>query len=658
MASAAAKSPPAASRLREITLRGLILGVLITLIFTASNVYLGLKVGLTVATSIPAAVISMAILSAFKDSSILENNIVQTVASAAGTLAAIIFVLPGLVIVGWWNGFPFLPTFLVCAAGGVLGVLFTIPLRRAMVTNSPLPYPEGVAAAQLLDVGDKARGAATAEAREGLWAVIYGALASLGLAVLAATNYAVTETAKFFTVAGKATGFNMGYSLALAGVGYLVGLSVGLAMLFGVAIAWAAAVPILADMFPATAGVGFEDHVVGIWRQKVRFIGAGAISVAAIWTLIKMARPVIGGVIGAVTAAGGAKTGDRRDLDMSPFAILVLAIVCLAVCAYALYDFLAGTPLNAGATALIVAALPFVFVGGFLISAICGYMAGLIGASNSPISGVGILAIVSCASIFAAIADPGVTDKTALVAFALFTTAIVFAIACISNNNLQDLKTGQLVGATPRAQQWALIIGVIAGAAVIPPVLNLLAKAFGFAGAPNIDVIAAAPLAAPQATLISALAKGVISGDLDWNMIGIGAALGVGLIVLDALLGAIKWVRLPPLAVGIGIYLPQSATLPVVVGAVVGWFYDKWANRQKNSEYAKRLAVLIASGMIVGESLFGVVLSGLIVATNKDSPLGLAPPEFKSAATVTAVVFSVLMAACYLWIMGKARKKA
>lgn len=648
-------------RMLEITIRGVLLGVAITFIFTAANVYLGLRVGLTVATSIPAAVISMAILSAFKDSSILENNIVQTIASAAGTLAAIIFVLPGLVIVGWWSGFPFLPSFLVCAAGGVLGVLFTIPLRRAMVTTSDLPYPEGTAAAELLDVGDKARNEATAEAREGLMAVVWGAVASAGLAVFAATQFAAAEWTKIFKLGGGAgTGINMGFSLALLGVGYLVGISVGLAMLFGYLIAWVGAVPILTSMHPAAEGAAFAEHVGTVWLRQVRFIGAGAISVAAVWTLMKLARPVVGGVISTITASRAAKNGaiNRRDLDMSPVSIGAVALACLAICGYVLYDFLGSTPLGASTPALIAAALPFIVVGGFLIAAVCGYMAGLIGASNSPISGVGILAIVSSAAIFAAVADPAVSDRPALVAFALISTAIVFAIACISNNNLQDLKTGQLVGATPRAQQWALIIGVIAGAAVIPPVLNLLAHAFGFAGAPNVDTIASTPLAAPQATLISALAQGVIGGDLDWRMIAIGAVLGVGLIIIDIVMGAMKWVRLPPLAVGIGIYLPGAATLPVVVGAIIGWFYDKWADKTRKPDYAKRLAVLVASGMIVGESLFGVVLAGLIVATSSEAPLGLAPEGYALAPIAAVAAFTILIALCYRWIMRRAQKAA
>src|SRR5687768_16053934 len=249
---------------KELTVRGLILGALITTVFTAANVYLGLKVGLTFASSIPAAVISMAILSVVKDSSILENNIVQTVASAAGTLSAIIFVLPGLVIVGWWTGFPFWQSFLICLTGGVLGVLFTIPLRRALVTNSDLPYPEGVAAAEVLKVGSGTRGETkddTGEAREGLTAVMLGTVASAGLAIVAATRLASAEVAGFLRLGAMASsGYNVAWSLALLGAGHLVGLSVGMAMLVGLIIAWAIGVPILTAMTPAPDGVDLATH--------------------------------------------------------------------------------------------------------------------------------------------------------------------------------------------------------------------------------------------------------------------------------------------------------------------------------------------------------------------------------------------------------------
>ncbi len=643
---------------KELTLRGLVLGALLTTVFTAANVYLGLKVGLTFASSIPAAVISMAILSAVKDSSILENNIVQTVASAAGTLSAIIFVLPGLVIVGWWAGFPFWQSFLICLSGGVLGVLFTIPLRRALVTTSDLPYPEGVAAAEVLKVGSGVRGEVkddTGEAREGLTAVMLGTVASAALAILGATRIAATEIAGVFRLGGAASsGYQIAWSLALLGAGHLVGLSVGMAMLVGQVISWVIALPILTSMQPMAEGVTLTAHTMGIWRTQVRFIGAGAIGVASIFTLAKLTRPVVAGLVSTLAASRAEKTGDETDRDLEPAWIYVLTTVCMVITAYLAYTFAQSVPaLAANSLKLTLIAVPFVLLVGFLIAGVCGYMAGLIGASNSPISGVGILSIVICASVIVLAVAPTPETRPALVAFALFVTAIVFACATISNDNLQDLKTGQLVGASPRRQQIALIVGVACGAAVIPPVLNLLAKAYGFAGAPNIGVVAPNPLPAPQATLISALAQGVIGGNLEWKMIGIGALVGVGLILLDILLGSWKKLRIPPLAVGIGIYLPMSATFAVIIGAVISHWYDKRARAMPNPGRAQRLGTLVASGLIVGESLWGVLNAGMIVALAKDAPLALVADDFVLAKPLGVIGFVGAIIWLYRWMLRR-----
>ena len=642
---------------KELTLRALILGALLTTIFTAANIYLGLKVGLTFASSIPAAVISMAILSAVKDSTIQENNIVQTVASAAGTLSAIIFILPGLVIVGWWTGFPFWQSFLICLSGGILGVLFTIPLRRALVTDSDLPYPEGVAAAEVLKVGAGTRGETkdeTGEAREGLVAVILGSVASAALAILTATRIFAGEVTGFFRLGANAsTGYNIAWSLALFGVGQLVGLSVGMAMLLGLIISWGVAVPWLTAIAPAAAdGVTLAAHTTTIWRTQVRFIGAGAIAVAAIYTLARLAGPVARGLMTTLRART-VEHHDDLDRDISPPWIYALTAACLIIAGYLAYTFAKPTVLAPHTVTLTIIAVPFVLLGGFLIAGICGYMAGLIGASNSPISGVGIISIVLCASILVAAVPVVATNQMALVAFALFITSIVFACATISNDNLQDLKTGQLVGASPMRQQIALIVGVAAGASVIPSVLNLLAKAYGFAGAANVGVVAPNPLPAPQATLISALAQGVIGGNLDWRMVGIGAAIGVGLVLLDETLRAMKKLRLPPLAVGLGIYLPMSATFAVVVGTVVAHWYEGKIRNAENHERAERLATLVASGLIVGESLWGVLNAGLIVAFSKDAPIGLVPEDFGPAKILGVLGFVGVIAWLYRWMLKR-----
>ncbi|NOT09367.1 MAG: oligopeptide transporter, OPT family [Gemmatimonadales bacterium] len=635
----------------ELTVRGLILGSLIAAVFTAANVYLGLRVGLTIASSIPAAVISMGVLRALRTGSIRENNIVQTVASAGGTLSAIIFVLPGLIMVGWWRSFPFLASFLICALGGILGVLFSIPLRRALVVNSTLPFPEGLAAAEVLKAGatgDEASPNAI-ERKRGPLIVLAGALVAAGSQIVAGTGLAATGLAQFFRVGSSATGVNLGFSLALLGAGHLVGLSVGMAMLTGIIIAWGIATPILSAGLPGEAA----DVALTVWRTKVRFIGAGAIGVAAIWSLAKLVKPVVGGLLATARARAAAATGGQDDRDISLGTIGGLTLGCLVLIGWLLKDFVAGTPLESSTWQLVLGGVLFTLLIGGFVATVAGYMAGLIGASNSPVSGIGILATVMVALLLAVFVQPslGPAATEALVAFALFTVAIVFSIGTISNDNLQDLKTGQLVGAAPWKQQVALIVGVIAGSLVIPPVLDLLNQAYGFPGDPNRAAISAQPLPAPQATLISTLARGVLNAELDWNLIGIGALVGLACIMMDETLGMLKLLRLSPLAIGIGIYLPMDATQPVVVGAVIAWFFNRAMDRRANAEMAKRFGVLLASGLIVGESLFGVLTAGLIVATGSGTPLAVVGPGFAGAATwIGAALFAAVVALSYRWV--------
>ncbi len=632
----------------ELTIRACVLGAAIAMVFTAANVYLGLKVGITIASSIPAAVISMGILRAFNTGTIRENNIVQTVASAGGTLSAIIFVLPGLVMIGWWRSFPFLETFLVCALGGTLGVLFSIPLRRALVVNTTLPFPEGVAAAEVLKAGardDEATGSAI-ERQRGPLVILVGALVAVAMQVATFTGLAAATVATYFRVGAGASGATFGYSLALIGAGHLVGISVGMAMLTGLVIAWGIATPYLSAGLP-----GDTAEIAGqIWATKVRFIGAGTIAVAAIWSLMALVKPVIDGMI--ATARAGAAPGAQQDRDLSLGVIALLSVICLVAIGWLLQDFIGDSKLLPLLWPLTIGGVIFTVIVGAFIATIAGYMAGLIGASNSPVSGIGILSIVSAAGLLALFALPalGGESRDALVAFALFAVAIVFSIATISNDNLQDLKTGYLVGASPWRQQIALIVGVIFGALVIGPILDLLNQAYGFPGDPNRAAIAAAPLAAPQATLISTLARGVLTTGLDWSLIGAGALIGAVAIAIDETLGRLKLLRLPPLAIGIGIYLPMEATAPVVLGAVIGWLYNGAIGRREDAEMLKRFGVLLASGLIVGESLLGILNAGLIVATDNATPLALVGPEFTQAGLIGAALFAALILASYAWV--------
>lgn len=657
MNSASPSSP------KEITVRGVILGVLITLIFTAAQVYLGLKVGLTFATSIPAAVISMALLSAFKDASIQENNIVQTIASAAGTLASVIFVLPGLLMIGWWVHVPFWPTFGACAIGGVLGVMYTMPLRRALVSQSDLPYPEGVAAAEVLKVGMSSR-AGAAEGNAGLWAVIWGSVASALYIAGTAVKFLAGEMSIYFRVGKGATGIGASGSLALIGAGHLMGITVGIAMLVGLVIAWGVLVPILTSLHPMP-DLSAADQALAYWKTNVRMMGAGAIGAAAIVTLAGLAKPVFGGLKSALEASKKAKVGGaeipRTEQDLPIFIVGLVTLLSMVPAGWLLASFLQGGPLESLSLPLVAVGVAYVLIAGMFAAAVCGYMAGLIGSSNSPVSGIAILTILGAALSVGAVGRSliGPEVAQALVAYALFVTTVVLAVAVIGNDNLQDLKTGQLVDATPWRQQVGLLIGVVAGSVVVPPVLELLNHAYGFAGAPNLNAISTHPLNAPQATLISTLAKGVIGGDLPWDLLGWGALMGLGLVALNFVLKASSKGRLscPPLGVGLAIYLPSAVTLPVVIGAVAGWFFERAVSKHSWGETAKRLGVLVMSGFIVGESLFQVALAALIVLTEKDEPLAIANRLSESETMIVAlVVGAVVVTGLYMWSAKKARQ--
>ena len=635
-----AATPPA-----ELTLRGVVLGALITLVFTAANAYLGLKVGLTFATSIPAAVISMAVLRLLPGANILENNIVQTIASAAGTLAAIVFVLPGLVMIGWWQGFPFVTTAAITMTGGILGVMFSVPLRRALVVGGDLPYPEGRAAAEVLVAGSQS--GAAEENAAGLRVLVRGSLVSAAFALLTQLKLVAAESAIWFRVGAGATGVAGGLSFALFGIGHLVGLSVGMAQLVGLVTGWFLLLPWLTAARPMPGEV--EHWAASVFSQDVRFFGAGVIGVAALWTLLRIAAPVLGGIRSALAASRARGRGEtlaveERDLPIG--LVAGVAVALLLPIGWLLWSTLASGPLAGSAGLLVAGALVFVAVVGLAIAAVTGYMAGLIGASNSPVSGIGILAVLGASlMLIGLVGTPGGDATAASVAYALIVTGIVFGIATIANDNLQDLKTGQLVGATPWKQQVALVIGVVFGSLVIPPVLDLLDTAFGFAGAPNAGPNA---LAAPQAGLISALAKGMLGGGLNTAMLAWGGVAGVIFVLLDEALGRLGRLRLPPLAVGIGIYLPMAAILPVVVGAVAGHFYDRRADRTRDPEFARRLGVLVATGMIVGESLWQVVFAGIVAATGSDAPLALVGPGFAHVALIGGtMLFAVLLGWLY-----------
>ena len=628
---------------KELTLRGLVLGALITVVFTAANVYLGLKVGLTFASSIPAAVISMAVLKLAGGATILENNAVQTQASAAGTLSSIIFVIPALVMVGHWRGFPYGETAAICAAGGILGVMFTIPLRRALVVESALPFPEGVAAAEILRLGGD-------DATEGARALATGGTVSAALSFATGGLALLADNLTTTLAAGHALfRLSTGFSLALIGAGYLMGAAAGAAILLGFVAAWLVAVPILTTITARPPGLTDAAFSLGLWAHQVRFIGAGTIAVAALWTLATLAPSIARGVSATFAGFGrNAPTAERTERDLGGRTILFLVAVAVAVLFAAFTAFL-----PAGALGLALFGTAFAAIFGFVVAAACGYMAGIVGSSASPISGIAIVA-VTLASL-ALLAMPAGASAIAI-PLALFVTSAVITIATISNDNLQDLKTGRLVGATPASQQAALLVGVVVGAAIIPPILDLLYSAYGFTGAlPRAGMNPADALAAPQATLMAAIASGILGHTINWTMISIGVAFGVVLIIVDvALRRRTRSLRLPVLATGIGLYLPPTIGSTLVIGAALA-FLAKRLTPPGRAAAGEQQGLLIASGFIVGESLVGVLVAAVIGTTGRQDALALVGPGFAPAASVLGVL--CFAAACIWFVRAISRAR-
>ncbi|EPA9055867.1 OPT family oligopeptide transporter [Campylobacter jejuni] len=642
--------------LPELTLRGLILGSILTIIFTASNVYLGLKVGLTFSSSIPAVVISMAVLSLFKTSNILENNMVQTQASAAGTLSSVIFVIPGLFMCGYWSEFPLWQTFMICLCGGGLGVLFTIPLRRAMVVESKLAYPKGRAAAEILKVANKDQ--SNKKGKQGIKEIALGSFIAAIFSLLSnGFKLAASESNFAFIWNKMAFGFSMGYSLALLGAGYLVGLAGAIALFVGMFLAWGIFTPYLSN-FEFDSAKNAVDLASSVWSSKVRLIGTGAIAIAALWTLIELLKPVIEGIKEIVknVKITNQEKNERTNIDLSLKSIFILFVLMVVGLFITFYSFVEDANLS------IYYQMLFSFVGtlvsvliGFFVAAACGYMAGLVGSSSSPISGIGLIGVIISSIVFLVLGvelfqDP-MLSKFA-VALAIFTTSVILATAAISNDNLQDLKTGHLVGATPWKQQVALLVGCVFGALAIVPVLNLLYQAYGFVGAmPREGMDASSALAAPQANLMSTIAQGIFHHNIEWGYMAFGVFVGILMIIIDKILRRTQKMSLPPLAVGIGIYLPPAVNIPLVIGGILKYIVMQHLTKKyaKNSHKEEKLAsceqrgTLFASGLIVGESIFGVIIAGITVFSvsmgGSENPLALNLANFHDSELFALIFF-------------------
>ena len=588
--------------LPEITVKAIVLGAVLSVVLSAANVYFGLYTGLTVSASIPAAVISMAFLKVFKNSNILENNLVQTAASAGESLAAgVIFTIPALVIMGYWEKFNYLETMVIALCGGVLGVLFTIPLRNALIVKEKLKFPEGIATAEVLKTGEEGGKAV----KYLVWGSLIGGLFKLGDLALnlweGTWQKAALFNEKFYAY------FGLNLSPALVAVGYIVGLNTAFLVFLGGAISWFVAIPVYIAINGGQEGVNAVILGGNIWDSQIRYLGVGAMVVGGLWALLSLAGSLRIAFKAGVEAFRkenvAMKDRIRTEMD-TPMSWVLIGIGVLIVPIYMIYLSVIDDIVITTTMTLIMV------VAGFLFAAVAGYMAGLVGSSNNPISGVTIATILSAALLLFTLMGIGNELKGA--AAAILIGAVVCCAAAIAGDNMQDLKAGHILGATPYKQQIMQMIGVLAGALVIPVVLNSLLTAYGM-GAPTAEQPDS--LTAPQATLMQSVAQGIFGGNLPWNMVYMGAGIGVLIILIDQYLKSKgSEFRMPVLAVAVGLYLPFELDSSIFIGGILAWTLTKATKASKFREKANNSGLLLASGIITGEALIGIFVSIAITA--------------------------------------------
>ena len=629
--------------LPELTLKAILLGATLSVILSAANAYFGLFAGLTVSASIPAAVISMAILRLFKNSNILENNLVQTAASAGESLAAgVIFTIPALVIMGYWSEFNYWETTLIALTGGILGILFTIPLRNALIVKEKLKFPEGLATAEVLKTGE----GGGKSVKYLIWGGLVGGLFKICEAVLnvwhATFEKAALLNQKVYLY------FGMNLSPALVAVGYIVGLNIAFLVFLGGAISWYVAIPAyIATVGPPEGITDPETMGIAIWSGQIRYLGVGAMVVGGLWALLSLrtslATALQSGVEAFRAGADQLKNQLRTEMD-TPMSWVLIGIGVLVVPVFIIY---LREIHDVAITALMAVIM---VIAGFLFSAVAGYMAGLVGSSNNPISGVTIATILSSALLLAALM--GTADPGRGAAAAILIGAVVCCAAAIAGDNMQDLKAGYILGATPYKQQIMQVVGVAAGAFAIAPVLNYLLIGYGL-GAPT-DAQPNA-LAAPQATLMQSVAVGIFGGGLPWNMVMIGAGIAVVIIALDVYLERQgSSFRMPVLAVAVGLYLPLELDTSIFIGGLLAWVISRYLKKQRStqdeahhhaaSDSASKAGLLLASGLITGEALMGIMIAiGIVVSDLGQLQLFENPPggSYTGLLILTVVILGI-----------------
>ena len=644
----------------QLTFRAVLLAVVLAMILSAANAYLGLFAGLTVATAIPAAVVSMGVLRLLGGGTILENNIVQTGASAGSSIAAgVIFTIPALIILGYWQDFQYSWVLAIAGLGGLLGVLFSVPLRRSMIVEDPLPFPEGKAAAEVLKAGENPG--------PGLKILAFSAAIGAFLKVAAASGMKlIPDTAAGAGFFGKYLGY-MGTNLspALIGVGYIVGLNIGIVVVSGSILSWHIAIPLYHMFFldsdpvlaASIAGASAEDIAGAIWSAKIRYLGVGAMLIGGAWTLFSLRKSLLSGVKSGIAAARAGSDANVPETDRDlPMKWMLAALVVFVVPLLLLYQAIVGLWHVSIPMAIIM------IVAGFLFVSVSAYLAGLVGSSNNPVSGITIATILFASVVLMVLL--GESGKMAVgeggaplgAVAAIMIGAVVCCAAAIGGDNLQDLKAGYLVGATPWKQQLMLGIGAFSCALIMAPVLNILAQAYGI-GAPTAEH--PNPLSAPQATLMASVAGGMFGGkDLPWGMIGMGAGVGAVIIAVDEWLKANgKTFRVPVLAAAIGIYLPLELMVPIFLGGLLAYFVEKrhgivGTHDESLRDRAHRPGVLFAAGLITGEALMGIAV-GVAIYASKDRDVLALPAQFQQGEIVGLIVLAIVA-----WLLYRTGAKA
>ena len=665
---------PAEVSLPEITLRVLVIGVFLTIILAAANAYLGLKVGTTVSASIPAAVISMGILRLFRNANILENTMVQIMASVGEALTAgIAFILPALIILHVWDKFNYWQTVMTGLLGGGLGVLFTIPLRRALLQDKTLRYPEALA------IGNVLKASASSEKGD-LNALIGGGIVGALIALFQSGFQILTDSFQYWVKSSTTIfGFGLGLSPALIAAGYIVGVNVALSLLVGIVIGWIAGVPMITWVYGLPVNDTANHIAMIIWSDYIRYIGVGTMLIGGLWTLCTLFKPVIQSMAASFASLQAIRQGKntpspRTERDIPIHYVFMATLFLLVPIFYLIaYSIIPETLEVSRGFRYFVSGFSTLYIlfGGFIFCSVMAYFAGLIGSTNSPVSGLLVCALLIICLILmvffkmgSGLGDNEAIKNTLGSAIAIGCMVVIGAALSISNDTMQDLKVGQIVGATPWKQQVMLILGVIVSAFVIPPILQLLYNAYGIGGVfPRPGMNPTQMLAAPQAGLMATVAQGAFSHQLKWGMIGIGAVVAVICVFIDEILKKHFGTRLPVLAVGLGIYLPLESSVPVVIGGLLAHLVQTRLNRlyplgeptfEAKRQHHRHQGLLLACGLVAGASLMGVCLAIPFALKESSDALRLMPEAWMPFAGLLSLFVTFILCA---WIYRVALKQ-